>query len=153
MHADHDRAHRLHRRLAGPVPAGAGDQLRPAGEVVVHVAGGPAQQLGDRPVAADDLDRRLGVAPRPLLQLAAPAPVDRDDVGAGGLGAPRTRRAGRDRRRVAAGLEVEGEGALDAGHGRTGQRSGTSWGAWVIAALLSADRVSGAAGAAAGRVG
>ena len=61
-HAEHLGAHGLHPCLAGPVPAGARHHLGAAGEVGVDRGRGPAQQLGDRTVAADDLDGGLRVA-------------------------------------------------------------------------------------------
>ena len=69
------------RRLARLVAAGAGDEQRAAVQVGVHLAGGPAQQLADRAVAADDLDGGLDVAVRPLLEPAALVRVDRHHVG------------------------------------------------------------------------
>ena len=102
--------------LAGRSPAGPGDQLGAAAEVGVHVRPGPAQQLGHRAVAADDLDRGLGVALRPLLHPTAQRLLD----------APRRRRRAAARPRSTSrgsqpgpgvGGDLERERPLDAGDG------------------------------------
>ena len=103
-------AYLLHPPGVGLARDGRPDQLRPAGEVLVDLRRGPAQQLADRAVASGDLDRGLREPVGPRHELSALAHVER--VHGGQRGWPRV---------VGVGRQVEGQRPL---HRRDRCRSG-----------------------------